>query len=107
MRDAKPLKSQPYAGDRLVMEVVGFSGRASEIEFKFRRDSVEILHHEHCCAVLDRDLLRQWLMRPWGPLVVDEIRIGGGAGAAMTLSLPGVPAWTLSLVVLAQLRQRV
>jgi len=107
MNGPQPEAGQPYAEDRSVMEVAGFGGRASEIEFKVRRDGDEIWHQEHSCVVFDRDLMRQWLTCFGGSLVVDEVRFGGGPGAAMAVSLPGIPAWTLSRVVLAQLRQQV
>ncbi len=89
------------------MEVVGSDGRAREVAFKFRRDVVEVWYDEHCCAALDRDLLREWLVCPWGPLVVDEVELSTGADDDVDLSLPGVAGWTIAPGVLAQLRERV
>lgn len=97
----------PYAGDRLVMEVVGLDGRAREVAFKFRRDVVEVWHAEHCCAALDRDLLREWLVCPWGPLVVDEVELAARTDDDVELGLPGVAGWTIAPAALARLRERV
>jgi hypothetical protein len=89
------------------MEVVEASGRASEVAFKFRRDGVEVWRLEHCCAVVDRDVLRTWLIHPAEQLVVDEVRFMAHAGERVAVSLPGVAVWVIDAGVLATLRRRV
>jgi hypothetical protein len=63
-------------GDRLAIEVVTVSGLAAKVVVRVRLDTVEIWHHEHLSAVLDRQTLRAWLAEPWDLLVVDEVRFG-------------------------------
>lgn len=97
--------------DRLHVEVVTASGRAAAVEFRVRRDWVELWHWEHCCAVLDREALHTWLARPGAALVVDEAaftldRMVEEQGR-VALSLPDVLVWTLSDAELAALRRHI
>jgi hypothetical protein len=89
------------------MEVVDIHGRASEVEFRLRLDTVEVWHSEHCCGVLDRDLLREWLALPNGAFAVDEIRLTGGFGTQVAMSVPGLSMWRLAGGTLDRLRQEV
>jgi hypothetical protein len=99
------------AGERLAMEVVTVSGRAAEVVFRVRLDSVEIWHHEHLSAVLDRQILRDWLSDPWDLLAVDEVRLNLDRSVdplgRYALSLPDVGMWPFSPGVLASLWERV
>jgi hypothetical protein len=94
-----------------IMEVVTGSGRTIAVEFRLRLETVEVWSQEHCNAVMDRDLLRQWLSDPGKPLVVDEVALSVDRmvdhDGRVALSLPDVMAWTLSPDVLANLRGRV
>ncbi len=107
MTGAQLPSGQWHAEVRLLTKVTGVSGYPNEVEFKLRRDTVEVWHAEHCCAALACDLLRDWLAYPWGPLVVDEARFASSSDKAVTLSLPGVEEWTVDCGFLAQLRERV
>jgi hypothetical protein len=104
MRDAD---AEPWTRERLTLAVVGVSGEAGEIELKFRRDSLEIWHREHCCAALDRDRLREWLARPTGVLMVDEVRLTAAEDGHVLLTATGIATRALVPSALAQLRQRV
>jgi hypothetical protein len=93
---------------RYRMEVITISGRAAEVEFRIRRESVEIWSREHCCAVLDRQMLRAWLAAPEASaLVVDEVTFATDASGRAALDLPHVGLWPLAPHVLAGLRDRV
>ena len=86
------------------------SGRAAEVVFRVRLDTVEIWHHEHLSAVLDRQILRAWLSDPWDLFVVDEVRLSLDRSVdplrRYALSLPDVGMWPFSPNVLASLWER-
>jgi hypothetical protein len=96
---------------RCSVEVQTVSGRAGAAEFRCRLDFVEVWSREHCCGVLDRDVLREWLARPGRPLVADEVALSHDRMVdrlgRVAISLPDVRAWTLSPLELANLRDRV
>jgi hypothetical protein len=96
---------------RFSVEVLTLSGRAAAVEFRFRMDSVEVWHSEHCCGVFDRKELRLWLADPFSAFVVDEVtftldRAVDNLGR-VAITLPDVRAWTLSPVDLINLKDRV
>jgi hypothetical protein len=91
-------------------EVVTSSGRAASVEFRFRFDWVEVWHHDHCAAVLDRETLREWLAGPDDPLSVDELTLSldrlVDRDGRIAITLPDVTEWTLSPDLEADLRRR-
>lgn len=95
---------------RLRMEVVTSSGRAASIEFRFRLDTVEVWHHEHCSGIFDMARLRDWMLNPEDlPLVVDEVTftldLTGDREKRVALTLPDVDAWILAPAALENLRK--
>ena len=95
---------------RLRMEVVTVSGRAASIEFRFRLDSVEVWHHEHCSGIFDRSQLRDWMLHPGDlPLIVDEVTFAldlmVDREGRVALTLPDVDAWTLAPAALENLQR--
>jgi hypothetical protein len=108
---------EPAAGfspsqiDRVMVEVVTTSGRGAAVEFRIRADTVELWHHEHLAAVLDRDVLSAWLREPTDDLDVDEARLSIDwlldVHGRIALTLPDVNAWALSPTELDTLYRRV
>jgi hypothetical protein len=104
-------RSVTRQGGRVTVEVVACDGRAACLEFRFRLETVEIWRLAHCCAVLDRDVLRVWLAAPGAPLVGDEVTLSldryVDVRGRVALTLPDVWAWTLSPTEEQALRDRV
>lgn len=105
--------SRTLAPDRLSLEVVTGSGRAALIDIRVRLDLVEVWSNgEHCCGVVDRDVLRAWLIaQPRTSLCFDEVVISTDHSldirGRIAISLTDVHAWTLSPHEQEKLLQRV
>jgi hypothetical protein len=95
----------------IALEVVTSSGRAVRVEFRVKLDYVEIWRQAHCSAVIDRDVLRDWLTDPFAPLTVDEATLTIDhrldVNGRVALTLPDVTAWALSPQQEATLLERV
>jgi hypothetical protein len=100
---------QVAGASRYLMEVINVHGRADVVEFKIRRECVEVWTREHCCGVLDRVVLRAWLAAPElsEALAVDEVICTMNESGRPSLDLPDIGLWPLAPHVLAGLRDRV
>jgi hypothetical protein len=96
-------------GDRLSFEVVTHSGRAAGIEFRFKRDVMEVWRAESHLATFSRDIFRGWLAAlPPRPLIHGDVILSSDgsldSAGGVALSLPDLTAWVLSPSVLTKLR---
>ncbi len=55
------------------IEVLNQTGYPMTVEFRIRRETVEVWFQDRCQAILDRDLFRIWLDRNPAPYVVDDV----------------------------------
>lgn len=96
---------------RVVVDAINSFGRAINIVFRIRLDTVDVVADNHVAAVMDRDGLRQWLREPEGDLFADEIRLTWDRmidhRGRVAISVPGVRCWPLSPDEMALLRERV
>jgi hypothetical protein len=96
---------------RVPVELLTASGCNVRIEFRIRRDTVELWHHEHLAAAFDRAVLSAWLHDPADDLVVDEARLHVDwqvdVFGRVAVTLSDVDAWTISPAELDLLYRRV
>jgi hypothetical protein len=101
----------PVDGERYVVELESLSHRVAAIEFRIRRDHVEILYGGTCYGMPDRERLRAWLSEPVGPesdLHVDDVSfmLDHPFCDGPSLVLTDTAVWPLQADVLAGLRER-
>ena len=93
---------------RIWMEVISDAGPAAPVEFRLRRETVEVWQRERQCAVVDRDLLRGWVHDPTTSAQVDDVVfVADPHHRYLRISLPGLRAWTIDPATERALRERV
>jgi hypothetical protein len=101
----------PRGGERLTMTGLDAAGQTIEIEFQIRLATVEIWISQQCGAVFDRPLMRDWLSRPWRPLVAGEVRLlldmTASSTGRISLNLPGVGTVPMAPHLVRRLRRLV
>ena len=75
-----------FTGGWFRIRLESTTGYVVTLEFRIRRDTVELWCLNHCQAIMDRDLFRLWLMENPGPYVVDDV---------MWILKPNQPVWLL------------
>jgi hypothetical protein len=89
------------------IEVMSQAGPPVSVEFRIRRDSVEVWFQDRCQAVLDRDLFGNWLQQDLGPYAVDDVLWMLTEDNHVALIIRDCGGWHLPLPLLTGLRERV
>ncbi len=81
---------------RLALEVLTLTGRATSVELQLSEVTVEVWHHRQLATVLDRTTLRRWLAEPGQDLVSDGVTLSldrmVDVRGRVAISLPDVRA---------------
>jgi hypothetical protein len=95
----------------VVVDVLTATGSNTRVEFRVKRDTVELRHHERLAAVFDRERLHQWLHEPDDDMQIDEARLSVDwlvdTSGRIALTLPDVDGWTLAPAELDELYRRI
>jgi hypothetical protein len=78
---------------RVIIDVRDAAGRLTSVEFAVHRDTVECWCTERCCAVFDRDGLREWLSTPSGVYGTDELVFTRTPVGDVALIIDGLVPW--------------
>ncbi len=89
-----------------VIEVMSGTGRHVSIEFRIRRETVELWHRGTCQAVMDRDVFRGWLGTRRATIVVDDVMWTPLDGHQVALVIRAVGWWTITPDFIDALHER-
>jgi len=90
----------------VTLDLVDADWRPVSAELSIRRDTVEIRCRNRLIAIQDRDQLTEWLARPDGALICDELSWLWTGWAVSIYIRHEVPAFALPFPVIDDLRRR-
>jgi hypothetical protein len=77
----------------VIIDVRDAAGRPARVEFAVHRDTVECWCVDRCCAVFDRDGLREWLATPSGVYGSDELAFSRTPQGDVAMIIDGLVPW--------------